>query len=157
MLYFLNLLSFAVGLKICAITSGIKNYKSIIKKKKKKHDQIVLLGKTKLDTIEVLISKSLIDSYIYISHGEFVSVNNVLREYNDMKEQTKKSGSFCRTHYIKTMKTYCVSCKKNTANENSSVRITKQNRLMLLSNCTVCGKKKSTFIKNKELYNFNNI
>ena len=31
---------------------------------------------------------------------------------------------------------------------------TKQNRLMLLSNCAVCGKKKSTFIKNKELHNF---
>ena len=30
-------------------------------------------------------------------------------------------------------------------------RKTKQNRLMLLSNCAVCGKKKSTFIKNKEL------
>ena len=27
----------------------------------------------------------------------------------------------------------------------------KQNRLMLLSNCTVCGKKKSRFIKNQEL------
>ena len=27
---------------------------------------------------------------------------------------------------------------------------------MLLSNCAVCGKKKSTFIKNKELHNFNN-
>ena len=27
--------------------------------------------------------------------------------------------------YIKTMKTYCVSCKKNTANENSIVRKTK--------------------------------
>ena len=31
------------------------------------------------------------------------------------------------------METYCVNCKKNTANENSSVRKTKQNRLMLLS------------------------
>ena len=30
-----------------------------------------------------------------------------------------------------------------TANENSSVKRTKQNRLMLLSNCVVCGKKKS--------------
>ena len=30
----------------------------------------------------------------------------------------------------------------------------KQNRLMLLSNCAVCGKKKLTFIKNKELHNF---
>ena len=28
---------------------------------------------------------------------------------------------------------------------------------MLLSNCTVCGMKKSTFIKNKEIRNFNNI
>ena len=31
--------------------------------------------------------------------------------------------------------------------------LTKQNRLMLLSNHAVCGKKKSTFIKNKELSN----
>ena len=29
----------ATGLKICAITAGIKNYKSIVKKKKKKHDK----------------------------------------------------------------------------------------------------------------------
>ena len=53
------------------------------------------------------------------------------------------------------METYFVSCKKYTDNENSNVRKTKQNRLMLLSNCAVCGKKKSTFIKNKELHNFN--
>ena len=53
--------SSAVGIKICAITAGIKKHKSIIKKKKKKHDKIVLLGKHKLNTIEVLISKSLID------------------------------------------------------------------------------------------------
>ena len=55
------------------------------------------------------------------------------------------------------METYCVSCKKHTTNENSSVRKTKQNRLMLLSNCTICGKKKSTFRKNQELHDFNNI
>ena len=53
------------------------------------------------------------------------------------------------------METNCVSCKKNTANENSSARKTKQNILILLSNCAVCGKKKSTFIKKKELHNFN--
>ena len=53
------------------------------------------------------------------------------------------------------METYCVSCKKYTANENSSVRKTKQNRLMFLSNCAICGKKKSNFIKNKELNNYN--
>ena len=52
------------------------------------------------------------------------------------------------------METYCVSCKKYTANENSNVRKTKQIRLMLLSNWVVCCKKKWTFIKNKELHNF---
>ena len=53
------------------------------------------------------------------------------------------------------MKTYCVGCKKYTSQEKSSVRKTKQNRLMLLSNCAICDKKKSTFIKNKQLHNFN--
>ena len=52
------------------------------------------------------------------------------------------------------METYCVGCKKNTANENSNIRKTKQNRLMLLSNFAICGKKKWTFIRNKELHNF---
>ena len=79
--------SCAVGLNICAITAEIKKYRSITKKKKKKHDKIILLGKSKLNSIEIQISKALIDSYI--SHDEFVSVNNVLREYNKMKEETE--------------------------------------------------------------------
>ena len=69
--------SFAVGLKICVITAGIKKYKLIIKKKKKKHDQIVLLAKAKLSSIELLVSKALIDSNI--SDDEFVLVNDVLK------------------------------------------------------------------------------
>ena len=40
----IKITSSAIGLKICAITAGIKKYKSIIKKKKKKHDKIVLLA-----------------------------------------------------------------------------------------------------------------
>ena len=47
-----------------AITAGIKKYKSIINKKKKKHNKIVLAGKDKLNNIEVLISQVAIDSYI---------------------------------------------------------------------------------------------
>ena len=74
-----------IGLKIYEIAEGIKNYKLIIKKKKKKHDQIVLLAKLKLNKIEVSISKTLIDSVI--SHDEFVLINNVLQEYNGMKEE----------------------------------------------------------------------
>ena len=82
--------SSVAGIKICEIIVGVKKYKSITKKKKKKkHSKIVLLGKDKLNTTEVLISKTLIDSYI--SHDEFVSVNNVLGEYYEMKEETKNS------------------------------------------------------------------
>ena len=79
--------SSAVGINICGITAEIKKYKSIIKKKNKKYNKIVLLGKDKLNTIELLISTALIDSYI--SHDEFVSVNNVLKEYNEMKKEIK--------------------------------------------------------------------
>ena len=56
---------------------------------KKKHHKIVLLGKDKLNIIEFPISKALISSYI--SHDEFVSVNIVLREYNEIKEEIKNS------------------------------------------------------------------
>ena len=42
----LEITSSAIGSKICAITAGIKEYKSIIKKKKKKHNKIVLLAKS---------------------------------------------------------------------------------------------------------------
>ena len=79
--------SSATGLKICAITGGIKKYKSIIKKKKKKYDKVVLLAKSKLNRIEVLISKSLIDSNI--SHNELVLINDVLQKYEEMKAEIK--------------------------------------------------------------------
>ena len=45
--------SSVVEIKTCAITAGIKKYELIIKKKKKKHDKIVPLGKDKLNTTEV--------------------------------------------------------------------------------------------------------
>ena len=45
--------SYALGLKVFEITAGIKNYKSIIKKKRKKHKKIVLLEKIKLSNIKV--------------------------------------------------------------------------------------------------------
>ena len=79
--------SSAVALKICAITAGIKKYKLIIKKKRKKHDKIVVLVKTKLNTIQVLISRDLVDSYI--SPDESVSENNILKEYDYMKKAIK--------------------------------------------------------------------
>ena len=77
--------SSAIGLINCAVTAWIKKYKSIIKKKRKNHNKIVFLTKSKLNRIEALICKALID--LNISHDEFVLINNVLKEYNEMKEK----------------------------------------------------------------------
>ena len=61
------------------------------------------------------------------------------------------------------METYCFGYKKNTANETYNHRKTKQNRLMLLSNCAICGKKiKKQEVSRSELHyvafsNCNNI
>ena len=44
------------------------------------------------------------------------------------------------------MNIYCLSCKKNTKNINSKVIKTKNNRKMMLSRCSICNNKKSTFV-----------
>ena len=67
--------------------TAIKKYKSIIKKKNKKHDKIVLLAKSKINSIKVLIFKVFIDSVI--THEKFVIIN-VLKEYNEIKKEIKK-------------------------------------------------------------------
>ena len=72
--------SFALGIKMFAKTAVIKKYNSIINKEKKKHDKIALLAKIKLNSGEILISKALVNS---------ISVNNILKEYDDMKEKFK--------------------------------------------------------------------
>ena len=47
----------------------------------------MLLGKDKLNTNKILISKASVDSYI--SHDEFVSVNNVSGNYNTIEKEIK--------------------------------------------------------------------
>ena len=47
----------ALGWKTCAITVGIKKHKAIIKTKRKSHDKIVLLAKTKLSSSKVWFLK----------------------------------------------------------------------------------------------------
>ena len=80
--------SSTIGLQLSPIAAGIKTFKSIIKKKKEKHNKRVLLAKSKLNVIKVLISKTLTDSVI--SYDEFVLINNILKEYNEIKEEMKK-------------------------------------------------------------------
>ena len=78
--------SSAIELEICAITAGIKNISQQLGKKKDR-DEIVLLAKSKLNSIQVLISKALI--YSNISYDEFLLANNVLKECDDVKKEIK--------------------------------------------------------------------
>ena len=64
---------------------------SVIKKKKKKHDKIVSLAKSNLNSIEVLTSKALVDSNISLE--EFVLINNMLKESERMKEWINNSNN----------------------------------------------------------------
>ena len=112
---------------------------------------ISIVRKRKVNAIEVLIFALLIDSFI--SHDEFVSVNNILREYNEMKKEIKIPETSVE-YIMQNQSKPIVSVVRNTENKNSDVRRTKENRLMILSNCAVCGRKKLAFIKNKETHNF---
>ena len=49
-----------------------------------------MLAKSKLNSIEVLISKALTDSYII--HDEFALINDTLKEYDDIKRNQKFKG-----------------------------------------------------------------
>ena len=83
-----------------------------------------------------MICKVLIDSHV--NNQQFVLVNNVLSEYNEMEKKKKNPENAMNVQH-KTIEMHCVSCKKNTSSTGTSVRRKKQNRLMLVSNYAVCA------------------
>ena len=48
------------------------------------------------------------------------------------------------------MITYCVKCRKDIENIDPKMLQTKNNRLIMQSKCTLCGIKKSRFVKQQE-------
>ena len=48
------------------------------------------------------------------------------------------------------MKTFCVNCRKDTENIDPKMVRTKNNGLIMQSKCSVCGIKKSRFVKEQE-------
>ena len=46
--------------------------------------------------------------------------------------------------------TYCLACRKHTKNTNPKIVRNRQNRLMIQSNCVICGSKKFRFIKEQQ-------
>ena len=54
-----------------------------------------------------------------------------------------------KTHKYKTMLSYCLKCRKNTKNINPTISVT-SNGKTILSNCAICGSKKSKLIRKQE-------
>ena len=48
------------------------------------------------------------------------------------------------------MNTYCIKCRKDTENIDPKIVRTKNNRLVMQSKCSLCGIKKSIFLKEQE-------
>ena len=48
------------------------------------------------------------------------------------------------------MLSYCLKCKRNTESINPRVSETSNGKSMMFSKCTICGSKKSKFVKKQE-------
>ena len=73
---------------VFTIGTGIrKSLLKLTKKRKKKHNKIIVLAKNKLNTIDTLLSSALNDSEI--SHEEFANIINEENIYEIMKENIK--------------------------------------------------------------------
>ena len=73
------------------LTTGIvKKLLNITRNKKKKHDIIFMLAKSKLNSIETLISKVLND--LDISHEEFAKILKEKDKYEKMKENLRSKN-----------------------------------------------------------------
>ena len=69
------------------IAGIIKKLLSITKNKKKKHDKTLMLAKSKLNSIETLLSQAFLD--MEISHEEFIAIFKEKDKYEKMKENVK--------------------------------------------------------------------
>ena len=73
---------------VFTIGTGIsKSLVKLTKKRKKKHNKIIVLAKNKLNTIDTLLSSALNDSEI--SHEEFANIINEENIYEIIKENIK--------------------------------------------------------------------
>ena len=74
---------------IFTIGTGIsKSLLNVTKKRKKKHNKIIVLAKNKLNMIDTLLSSALNDSEI--SHEEFTNIINEENVYENIKENIKE-------------------------------------------------------------------
>ena len=88
---------------IFSLTTGIiKKVLNITRNKKKKHDKMLMLAKSKLNSIEALISQALIN--LDISHEEFVRILKEKDKYGRMKENLRSENEVYKIMRLNSIK-----------------------------------------------------
>ena len=94
---FISIIAALVGIEsasftlIFSLTTGIvKKLLNITRNKKKKHDKILMLTKSKLSSIETLLSQALID--MEISHEEYITILKEKDKYKKRKDNLRNEN-----------------------------------------------------------------
>ena len=120
---------------IFTVTTGVvKTLLNITRKKKKKHNKIIALARSKLNIIENLISQALID--FEITHEEFSKIIYEKNNYGQITDIYRLS--------------YCFKCRRNTESINPKVSKTTNGKAIILSTCAICGSKNQNLLKSKK-------
>ena len=77
--------SFSLEFSLC--TGLVKKLLKATRNKKKKHNKIVILARSKLNSIEGKVSEALINNQI--SHEDFITIINEERNYRELKESIR--------------------------------------------------------------------
>ena len=171
--------SASLSLTFSLSTGIVKELLKTTRNKKKKHNKIIMLARSKLDSIEGKVSEASINNEV--SHEDFLVIINEEKNYRELKESIRmmnksdsekinlvKEGKKIGINEVikrdeviknnlkyqiqyKTMLPYCLKCKKkNTESINPKVSKTANGKTMMLSKCAVCDSKKSKFIKEQQ-------
>ena len=86
-----GIMSTSCSLEFSVTTGFVKMFLKAIRNKKKKHNKIVMLARSKLNSIESKISEALINNEI--SHEDFMTILNEEKKYRELKESIRMMNS----------------------------------------------------------------
>ena len=87
-----GIMSASCSLAFSITTGFVKKFLKTTRNKKKKHNKIVMLARSKLNSIESKISEALINNEI--SHEDFMTILNEEKKYRELKEIIRMMNSY---------------------------------------------------------------
>ena len=85
----LGLISSIFSSLFCLSSGVVKKLQQETKTRKKKHNKLLHLTKNKLDCVEMLVGKSVMDGII--DHNEFLTIMKEKKDYDNQKNEGDKS------------------------------------------------------------------